>query len=238
MEWDEIIKAYPDNADKIEKARGVHERISAGIRNLDIPRLDRLQSEKDRVNIIPVAELAKICADTWTEIFEARPGFDVEEALSRYISQDEVLDDVTGADEDFPMFVRSVLTVFFHALREKNSGLIPADWISGNCPFCKSYPRIAFDYESRRQLFCPLCGQDWTFKRLTCPYCNNHDHNTLGYFDAEGIDGIRVYYCNECKHYIKAIDTRARIANDAETEDVLSMYMDDAAIREGFKEAP
>jgi FdhE protein len=130
--------------------------------------------------------------------------------------------------------INATISGFLHLLREKNTHLLGEGWTSGECPFCGSFARIGMDYEDKRALSCLSCGHSWRFSRLKCPVCGNDDRETLGYFDAEGIDGVRVYFCRSCKHYIKVIDTRTRTVNDAETEDALTLEMDELARQEGF----
>lgn len=69
---------------------------------------------------------------------------------------------------------------------------------------------------------------------MSCPTCANHDHNTLGYFEVEGFQGVRVHYCRSCTHYYKVVDTKVRASLDAETHDTLSLELDEIAAREGF----
>jgi formate dehydrogenase maturation protein FdhE len=143
-----------------------------------------------------------------------------------------------GGDEDTDLIVGTVLREYLRTLRKTNPGLAGQEGAeNGACPFCGSHPKIAFDAETERRMFCPVCGNSWTFPRIKCPFCKNSDHNTLGYFEAEGIQGKRVYFCKECTYYFKVIDTNIRVALDAETENILSLELDHLAREEGFKES-
>jgi FdhE protein len=44
-----------------------------------------------------------------------------------------------------------------------------------------------------------------------CPFCGNEDQKTLGYFfaDAENWHAYRIYVCEKCHKYLKAIDSRS-----------------------------
>jgi len=45
------------------------------------------------------------------------------------------------------------------------------------------------------------------FQRLECPHCGNQDQDALDYFTND--DGrYRLYVCERCKGYLKAIDLR------------------------------
>ena len=48
---------------------------------------------------------------------------------------------------------------------------------------------------------------EWLFQRLDCPFCHNTDQKTLSFqTDEKGI--YRLYVCEKCKHYLKAVDLR------------------------------
>ncbi len=82
-------------------------------------------------------------------------------------------------------------------------------WRRGYCPVCGGNPDFAFlDKESgARWLLCSRCNAGWIFQRLECPYCGSKDQNALAYFtDDEGL--YRLYVCEQCKRYLKAIDLR------------------------------
>ncbi len=82
-------------------------------------------------------------------------------------------------------------------------------WRRSYCPICGGSPDFAFLDKERgsRWLLCSRCDTEWLFQRLRCPYCDNQDQNALAYFtDDKGL--YRLYVCERCKHYLKAIDLR------------------------------
>jgi len=82
-------------------------------------------------------------------------------------------------------------------------------WRRGYCPICGGAPDFAFLETERgaRCLLCSRCDTEWGFQRLECPYCGTRDQNALAYFtDDEGL--YRLYVCEQCKRYLKAIDLR------------------------------
>ena len=82
-------------------------------------------------------------------------------------------------------------------------------WRRSYCPICGGSPDFAsLDAErGSRWLLCSRCDTEWLFQRLQCPYCNNQDQNDLSYFtDDAGL--YRLYICERCKHYLKAVDLR------------------------------
>lgn len=82
-------------------------------------------------------------------------------------------------------------------------------WRRGYCPVCGAAPDFAYldTKDGSRWLVCSLCDTEWLFQRLQCPYCGTQDQNALSYLTDDG--GLyRLYLCDNCKGYIKAIDLR------------------------------
>jgi FdhE protein len=83
------------------------------------------------------------------------------------------------------------------------------EWRRGYCPVCGGSPDMAAlkpEYGAR-WLLCSRCNTEWLFQRLECPYCGTKDQNQLSFFtDDEQL--YRLYVCEHCKHYLKAIDLR------------------------------
>jgi FdhE protein len=82
-------------------------------------------------------------------------------------------------------------------------------WRREYCPICGGSPDFAFlDKEhGSRWLLCSRCDTEWLFQRLQCPYCGTQDQNALAYFSSD--EGLyRLYVCEKCKRYLKAIDLR------------------------------
>jgi FdhE protein len=130
------------------------------------------------------------------------------------------------------------LTPSIQALRDLYVPRIDTDtWEYGYCPFCGSLPSISFfDKTGKRYMHCGLCGLEWRFPRLTCPFCSNEDHKSLGYFDVENQDGFRVDFCRQCGRYLKAVDKRVfEKTGPMELENLATLHLDMLANKEGFK---
>lgn len=82
-------------------------------------------------------------------------------------------------------------------------------WRRPYCPICRGGPDFAFlDKEhGARWLVCSRCDTEWLFQRLECPFCGNQDQSKLGYLTDE-TDVYRLYVCEKCLRYLKAIDLR------------------------------
>jgi FdhE protein len=86
-----------------------------------------------------------------------------------------------------------------------------------------------------RCLHCELCGQEWPYPRLKCPFCGNDEQETLGYFQAEQEEGFRVYFCRKCRRYIKTVDGRVfEEPAPMELEYLATLHLDLAAAERGF----
>jgi FdhE protein len=110
-------------------------------------------------------------------------------------------------------------------------------WKRGYCPACGGAPDFAVLIEETgaRHLLCSRCRSQWLYKRLACPFCNNTDHTKLLYYPSED-EVYRLYVCQACKHYLKAIDLRKATHKVVlAVEPLLTVAMDLAAQEQGYK---
>jgi FdhE protein len=118
---------------------------------------------------------------------------------------------VSGINE---VLLEAVLHValrpFLISYREALIGFLDQEqWRRGYCPICGGNPDFAFLDKERgaRWLLCSRCDAEWIFQRLECPYCSTRNQDALAYFsDDKGL--YRLYVCEQCRTYIKAIDLR------------------------------
>ena len=82
-------------------------------------------------------------------------------------------------------------------------------WYRGYCPICGGIPDMAYLEKEvgARWLLCSRCDSTWLFHRLECPYCHTKDQNLLSFL-ADEKNLYRLYLCEQCKCYLKAIDLR------------------------------
>lgn len=110
-------------------------------------------------------------------------------------------------------------------------------WRRRYCPICGGSPDFAFLDKERgaRWLLCYRCDAEWLFQRLECPYCGTQNPDALAYFsDDEGL--YRLYICEECRSYIKAIDLRRTESEILlPLERVLTIEMDEQGRDKGYK---
>jgi FdhE protein len=124
------------------------------------------------------------------------------------------------------------------ACAEQLSGYLKeaAPWLKGYCPICGSLPILAiFKHEGARSLICSFCRYEWSVKRVYCPFCETSENKHLHYFYSEKEDDPRIDVCDNCKKYIKTIDTRKvqRLIYPP-LEQVSSLHLDYKASEMGY----
>ena len=149
------------------------------------------------------ADLDKICTD-----------LDLLKKAAKTWFESGIASDKSTKSKDMSPLTASVLQAMLNPLlaayaRELLPLLDQESWHQRYCPICRGNPDFAFlDKEhGARWLLCSRCDAQWLFLRLVCPYCGNDDQKTLAFFtDDKGL--YRLYVCEKCRHYLKAIDLR------------------------------
>jgi FdhE protein len=118
------------------------------------------------------------------------------------------------------------------------SGLINNErWRRNICPVCSGKPDFSYLDKDKgaRWLVCSRCDTSWLFQRIECPFCGNQEQQDLSVFsDESGL--YRLYSCERCHKYIKAIDLRATDKYIIlPVERVLTLTMDSQAQAEGYE---
>jgi FdhE protein len=141
-------------------------------------------------------------------------------------------------DDLLPFLAENSMRPIFEAYANELKDHVDQEmWGRGYCPICGAKPLIAeLREEGARFLVCSLCGFEWRFTRLKCPSCGNDDHEMLKYFytESEGAAN-RIDICDQCKWYIKTVDTR-EISGEIIpiVEDMGTLYLDVLAQKEGY----
>ncbi|MCK4871087.1 MAG: formate dehydrogenase accessory protein FdhE [Phycisphaerales bacterium] len=75
------------------------------------------------------------------------------------------------------------------------------------CPWCGSPAGLAMlDQDGKRILCCGLCGEQWGYHRMNCPFCEGS--KDLGRLTVDDSDPRWVEVCDHCLRYIKTVDVR------------------------------
>jgi len=136
----------------------------------------------------------------------------------------------------------AALAPFLAAHSEALSELVAQElWRRKSCPICAGAADFAFleKEQGARWLICSRCSMEWLFQRIQCPYCGTQKHESLAYrTNSQGL--YRLYTCEECHCYIKAIDLR-KAGSDVllPLERILTVDLDrqakEANYRPGYK---
>ena len=116
-----------------------------------------------------------------------------------------------GMDEEvLAVAVHSAVKPFLVKWAEELLSRISQEqWRRGYCPVCGGTPNFSYleAEQGARWLCCPRCDAEWLFQRIECPFCRNSEQKELAFFiDQEG--RYRVYTCEKCMGYLKAVDLR------------------------------
>ena len=109
-------------------------------------------------------------------------------------------------------------------------------WEKGYCPVCGNFPGLAvLDQDGRRLLHCSFCWTTWPAKRVFCPFCEKTGGKNFHTFYSEQEKDLRVDICDDCKKYLKTVDTRAteRIIYPP-MELIASLHLDINARQKGY----
>ena len=137
----------------------------------------------------------------------------IKEAVKGWFEEAKLPDTIAGSEVNSQLLEAITHTTLRPFLTSQAKALLSfvkqEHWRRRYCPICGGSPDFAFlDKEiGARWLLCSRCDTEWLFQRLECPHCGNQDQNTLAYFtDEKGL--YRLYVCEKCHTYIKAIDLR------------------------------
>lgn len=226
MQWDVILEAYPGDRSQIERARDVHDRMHMHLAVMPLP------------EIVPGSVVSEPSVDVVAELIR-RSAPEAARDLGDAEVSALVYDCLAGRElpEKKSLLVNAAVQLCFHALHSHCADGIPEHWTRGSCPFCGAEAVLGLDDDNGRRLGCARCGHLWAFRRLCCPACGNDDHLTLGYFEAESWSGVRVYFCESCRHALRVFDTRVRPVHDVATAHILTAPLCELALQEGFSPA-
>ena len=109
-------------------------------------------------------------------------------------------------------------------------------WTHAHCALCGGEPDLAtLDPQGDRHLVCSRCLLQWRFDPVTCPFCLNSDRARMTSFGTS--DGMyRVYGCDACHRYVKAVDARRANRPLMPVLDSVAMLpLDAAAMQRGYQ---
>jgi FdhE protein len=143
-----------------------------------------------------------------------KPGYKLPKKITKDWFEGKGLpDSVTGEAIDprlLDSLINQSLRPFLISHSQALIGLVDqAIWWRGYCPVCGGCPDIAYLEKEvgERWLMCCRCDARWRFQRLACPSCGNQEPKSLSCF-ADDEKVYRLYVCDKCRTYLKAVDLR------------------------------
>ena len=191
-------------------------------------------------------ETNEVLADASTKVVGAldKGTLDAATLFSKILSEDDAyLDKVATSlkidQKILAFFAYSSIRPSLSLCAEQLATYLDKDksWEKGYCPVCGSPPALSILLdEGERSLICSFCGHEWQAQRIYCPFCDNQDHKTLHYFFSEEEKGYRVDVCDQCKKYVKTIDSR-KMKHPVYplVEQISTLHLDLLAQEQGFE---
>jgi len=164
-----------------------------------------------------------------------------KKAIRAWFSGEKLPATLTFGDfnpELIPAIIQSTIKPLLASYAEGLSQVVDQErWRRQYCPVCGGRPDFSFLDKERgsRWLLCSRCDTEWVFQRLECPFCDCQEQNNLNYFTDED-ELYRLYTCQCCRNYLKAIDLR-KTEEDIilPLERLLTVDMDRQAGEMGYK---
>jgi len=156
----------------------------------------------------------------------------------------EALARQSGVAVDAVLFVGRALAAPFVAeavrrVTPGTDGRARSSPLGGHCGMCGSPPSIARlrREDGKRLLTCGLCGTEWEFERLSCPWCNSRDSTALTVLRTDEAEPRWIEACERCRGYVKTVDERRLPLGGViipVVEETATLHLDLLAEREGY----
>lgn len=196
--------------------------------------LNILHSAFEKV-VALIAAHAELFSQTTESIKELTPDLLTREAVKAWF---EGSGNTVNLLEDV---IRLTVSPVIAAHRKVLIGMVEQErWRRRFCPVCGGKSDFAFLAKDTgaRWLVCSHCDAEWLFQRLECPCCGTNDQNELSYYCDES-DLYRLYVCDKCKGYLKAVDLRKAEGEVLmPLERVMTLDMDKQAREYGYSPCP
>lgn len=217
--WEKARVAHPELAalfDLHGKILAAQHAVREALPPLDsIGDLGRLAAGKPALTFDDLAVEGGLLARLWNQLDESlRQHDDDWPRVPMPVPPPEALrhwfEGVPLADEHLESLAAAALAPFLWRAAAAILPLVDQEaWRRGHCPACSGKPDFAFldNKTGARHLVCTRCDGTWLYLRIGCPFCGNDDAEQLAYYPSE--DQIyRLYVCEKCRRYLKAIDLR------------------------------
>ncbi len=216
-----------------------------------------LQADDIRLNDEILDTLSLLLDDITESIVQINPGLDfnllkksfsssAQDMIRHLVKKD--YDYFTALGMEWRIDTTELLFVIHNVFKpllvkariEANLSIDKENWQEGECPFCGYLPDFSKLVESKnnlRKLHCSLCENEWEFPRLKCHSCGTDEQTMLGFFEYEDNPEYRVYYCDKCRNYLKAIHIpklRDESGFDLAVEDIITGFLDSTMMNKNY----
>jgi FdhE protein len=123
---------------------------------------------------------------------------------------------------------------YFLALRETFQ-LNGSQWEDGRCPLCSARAVLTSVVEGpKRNLHCSFCGTTGPYRFIGCPTCGSEDTANLNTIVSEDEPGFRVITCDDCRTYVKVMESSVLKEMTMDLADIASLPLDIVAQGKGY----
>jgi FdhE protein len=108
-------------------------------------------------------------------------------------------------------------------------------WLQGYCPICGALPEASLirGETEDRLLKCSLCGHEWRFDKMACPYCGERK-GSIESIRIIGNDQEWVNLCHDCHKYIVGMDLRKQAGLIVDVAIIGMVHLDTVAQSKGY----
>jgi FdhE protein len=125
------------------------------------------------------------------------------------------------------------------AIRAKDISPVIRDmpWGKGCCPICGALPMLSiFRDQAQRWLRCSLCGHEWRFSRVTCPFCEHESPAEMNFYFLQDRQDESAFACGECKRYLISVNRPAGLSEvDPDIVAISLLHLDLMMQERGFQ---
>ncbi len=187
------------------------------------------------------AEYSDLLGELPHNLKEMKPYPSLPREVAKAWFETTKLTETTFADANeyllFEAIIHATLKPFLVSRAKALINLVDQEnWRREYCPICGGRPDLAFLDKERgsRWLMCSRCDTRWLYQRLQCPYCRTQNPDAL-FFLTDATGQYRLYVCEQCHKYIKAVDLRcAESEISLPLERILTLDMDRQAEEKGY----
>mgnify|MGYP001183760973 FL=1 len=116
-------------------------------------------------------------------------------------------------------------------------GIRDSQWDKGHCPICGAFPMLSILRDkSQRWLHCSMCGHEWRFSRVVCPFCERESPAGMNFFFLQDRKEESAFACEECKRYVISVHQAIGLSDvDPDITAISLLHLDLMMQQRGFR---